>query len=114
MMREPLPGNDRSDATAEVIAFPRRVRAAQDASRVRQARGEPSPVKTMRHYESNGDDDDYRHRMAVNAAAFAACVGLVTLGLWLAIKMADFRRDQDCVLAGRLNCAQVSVLGTPR
>lgn len=113
-MREPLPDSPSSDATAEVIAFPRHARAGKDLSRARQACGEPSPVKTMQHYESNGDDDDFRHRMAVNAAAFAACVGLVTLGLWLAIKMADFRRDQDCVLAGRLNCAQVSVLGAPR
>jgi hypothetical protein len=53
--------------------------------------------------------------MAVNAAAFGFCVLLVTIGIWLAIKIAELRRDQDCILSGRRNCAQISIIGsTPR
>ena len=55
------------------------------------------------------DDDDYRHRMAMNIVVFVFCVGLTASGLWLTSRIADMRRDQDCVLAGRPNCAHVSV-----
>lgn len=49
--------------------------------------------------------------MKVNAAAFGFCVLLVVVGVWLAIKIAEMRRDQDCVLSGRRNCAQLSIVG---
>jgi hypothetical protein len=99
-----------SDATAKVIAFRPRARPARSWPQNPSALRPASPVKSLQQYENGGDDDDYGHRMMVNAAAFVACVGLVTVGLWLAIKIADFQRDQDCVLAGRLNCGQISVV----
>lgn len=71
-----------------------------------------SPVDDIGKYERPGaDPDDYRHRMAVNAAAFGFCVLLIAAGIWLAIKIAELRRDQDCVLSGRRNCAQISITG---
>ena len=74
-----------------------------------------SPVEGMDRYERAQDEaDDYRHRQMVNIAAFAICVLLVLLGVWLAVKIADLTRDQDCVLAGRRNCAQISISGEPR
>jgi hypothetical protein len=73
-----------------------------------------SPVDDIAKYERPVvDADDYRHRMAVNAAAFGFCVLLVAIGIWLAIKIAELRRDQDCILSGRRNCAQLSITGNP-
>ncbi|OQW53143.1 MAG: hypothetical protein A4S14_02605 [Proteobacteria bacterium SG_bin9] len=67
--------------------------AANDLSQFESARGEP---------------DDYRHRMVANAAAAAFAAVLVAAGIWLAIKIADLRSTQDCVLMGRRDCAHLS------
>ena len=50
---------------------------------------------------------EYRHRMAVNAAAGLFVVVLIGVALWLANTMADMRRNQDCVLSGRRGCTPV-------
>ena len=34
---------------------------------------------------------------------------LVAIGVWLATAIAEMRRNQDCVLSGRRNCAQLNV-----
>jgi hypothetical protein len=66
----------------------------------------------MGKYERTGaEPDDYRHRMIVNLVGFAICVVLIGAGLWLANTIAELRRDQDCVLSGRRNCAQISIPG---
>ena len=68
----------------------------------------PSPVDDLGKYERPRDEpDDYRHRMAMNGLAFVATVSLVVIGLWLATSMAQMRKDQDCVLTGRRNCAPI-------
>jgi hypothetical protein len=41
--------------------------------------------------------------------AFAFCLLLVAIGVWLASSIAEMRRNQDCVLSGRRNCANVMV-----
>lgn len=67
-----------------------------------------APVENLEKFERTGDEpDDYRHRQMANIAAFAVLAVLILAGLWLAIKIAELRRDQDCVLAGRRNCAQI-------
>jgi hypothetical protein len=53
--------------------------------------------------------DEYRHRQITNVIAFAVCILLVAIGIWLADTIAQMRRDQDCALAGRRNCARISV-----
>lgn len=50
---------------------------------------------------------EFRHRMSVNLAAFAFTVVLTSIGIWLAISIADLRKAQDCVLMGRRNCAEI-------
>jgi hypothetical protein len=68
------------------------------------------PVQDLSKYEQvAGEADDYRHRQLTNLAAFITCSLLVVVGVWLAIKIAELRRDQDCVLAGRRNCAQLQI-----
>jgi len=72
----------------------------------------PSPVEDVGKYERPADEpDDYRHRQLVNVFAFIVCALLVAGGIWLANKIADLRRDQDCVLSGRRNCAPISITG---
>lgn len=63
----------------------------------------------LRRYENSGGPEDDRHRMLVNAAAAVLVVGLIGAGLWLASEMAQIRKNQDCVLSGRRNCAPIDV-----
>jgi len=114
--------------SARILRFERRsVRAShkefapQEETRTRPhvpihlLRAEPSPVKGFEKYESGSEDaDDYRHRQRANLAAFLACVLLVVAGVWIAMKMSEVRRDQDCVLAGGKDCARLSITGQSR
>lgn len=68
-----------------------------------------SPPPGLDKYERDNTPDDYRHRMLVNLAALVAVIVLVCAGYWIADTMARLRKDQDCVLSGRRNCATVNV-----
>ena len=46
--------------------------------------------------------------MLANLAAFAFTVALTAIGIWLAMSIAELRKNQDCVLMGRRDCAQIS------
>ena len=72
----------------------------------------PSPLRPEalgRERTGRPEPDDYRHRMLVNASAFALCAVLVVAGVWMATTMAELRQRQDCVLSGRTNCGPVAV-----
>lgn len=60
-------------------------------------------------YSRDDTPDDYRHRMTVNAIAFAFVVLLGLAGYWLADTMATMRKNQDCVLTGRRGCTPIEV-----
>jgi hypothetical protein len=47
-----------------------------------------SPVPDLSKYECPESDDDYRHRMIVNAIALAFTTLLIVAGVWLANMMA--------------------------
>jgi len=47
--------------------------------------------------------------MMVNLAALAFIVVLSIAGAWLVIQLADLRKNQDCVLSGRRNCAPIDI-----
>ena len=69
-----------------------------------------SPVEGLAKYEGGEEqDDNYRHRMMVNLAAFLFIVALAAAGVWLAIQIVDMRKNQDCLLSGRRNCAPIDV-----
>ena len=69
----------------------------------------PPPVDDLAKYARGGESDDYRHRMIVNVAAFLFVIALIGAGLWLADRMAELRRNQDCALSGRRNCMPIEV-----
>lgn len=68
-----------------------------------------SPVEDVGKYAVSEEPDNYRQRMINNGLAFAFCLLLVAIGVWLALSIAEMRRNQDCVLSGRRNCANVVV-----
>jgi hypothetical protein len=76
----------------------------------------PPPVADLGKYERSRseDRDEYAHRMLVNAIGFVFCGLLILAGIWIANEMANQRRDQDCVLSGRRNCAHIDVPGPLR
>jgi len=72
-----------------------------------------SPVEDVGKY-ARGEDENYRHRMVNNVLAFVVLVVIVYCGVWLANTMAQMRRDQDCVLTGRTNCAPIQIFNDHR
>lgn len=95
-----------SEPTGRIIHFrPRRSMPPQIPSARKQGNG--SPVEDLGKFEHGGEEDDYRHRMIVNTAAFLLAVLLIMAGVWLAMTMADMRKNQDCVLSGRRGCTPV-------
>ena len=95
------PDNDKG----RVLPFLRRGQMrAHNASRVPQG----EPVEGVEKY-AVAEPDNYRQRMINNGLAFAFVLLLVAVGVWLADTIAEMRRNQDCVLSGRRNCAQVNV-----
>jgi len=68
------------------------------------------PGEALSKYEGGEErEDTYRHRMIVNLVALAFTVGLALAGVWLAMQIADMRKNQDCLLSGRRNCAPIDV-----
>jgi hypothetical protein len=55
------------------------------------------------------EEESDRDRVITNVIIVALVVILVGAGLWLADAMLRLRKDQDCVLAGRKNCAEISL-----
>src|SRR5688500_6831397 len=96
--------------TARVLPFARRGAARSHSSSTPPPGG--SPIDDVAKYErAEGEGDDYRHRQITNLAAFLVCTLLVLAGVWIADRMATTQRDQECVLAGCRNCAQIGIMG---
>lgn len=106
MLSLPIMANDQPSS---VQPERRVVKFRRGPARARPAPIGPPPVKDLAKFERDGVDDDYRHRMTVNAAAFLFVAALIGAGIWLADTMAAMRRNQDCVLAGHRNCAPIEV-----
>ena len=73
-----------------------------------------SPVEDLSKYSRDPDEDNFQHRMKVNLLAFAVLAIIVACGIWLANTMTEMRKNQDCVLTGRTNCAPIQVPAEPR
>jgi len=103
--RLPLPDDEH-----RVLQFrPRTERASAPPESIRIQAPRPQPQNDLSRYERGRDEpDDFRHRMLANTAAFAFTVALTAIGIWLATSIADLRRNQDCVLMGRRDCAHIS------
>jgi hypothetical protein len=89
------------DETGRILPFPRR--GARGLPPVRPE----APVEGLGKYARGEEPDDYRQRMINNGLGLTFCIVLVCIGIWLATTIAEMRRNQDCVLSGRRNCANV-------
>jgi hypothetical protein len=98
----------KSDETGRVLRFEPR-RGSQRPAVPPPPFG-PSPVQDFDKYARRSDDhDDYRHRMRANVAALVVVGLLIWCGYWLFGTIAEIRKDQDCVLTGRTNCALINI-----
>jgi hypothetical protein len=66
-------------------------------------------IDDLSKYERTEVEDDYRHRMVVNLVALVFTAMLVVAGLWLANKIVEIRKNQDCVLSGQRNCNRIEL-----
>ena len=74
----------------------------------RQVPADP-PVAGLGRFQQAKGEDDYRHRMTMNALALLVTTLLVIVGLWLAISIAEMVKNQDCFLQGRRNCEKIII-----
>lgn len=110
MAAHPLPDLPESDVhDAKIIPFRR---AAHPESEVAPAEPVGQAVEGLEKFES--EPDDYRQRMLVNVIAGAFVVALGAAGIWLVLALATLNKSQECVLAGRPNCAHISIDGHTR
>jgi hypothetical protein len=111
MADRPMTTND----DGRVIRFRPRGASASGWGWPRQrSRFGDTPVANLAKYESTKGEDDYRHRMTMNALALVATTILVTVGVWLAVSIADMQKKQDCYLQGGRNCNQLTIPQTER
>ena len=95
-----------SDDDHRVVKFRPRTSAQPPGRSQQEIRHE---AKGLSDYERRPEEpDDFRHRMLANLAALAFTVALTAIGIWLAMSIAELRKNQDCVLMGRRDCAQIS------
>jgi hypothetical protein len=102
--QEPL----RTEERGRVLPFrPRAVRTRTEKLSREQAR---SPVPDLSRFQQlPEEDDDYGHRMLMNALAFAVLSVMVFFGVWIADNMTQRTQVQDCILLGRNNCVPIPV-----
>jgi hypothetical protein len=112
----PSERSNASDDDHRVVPFrPRDAGARRGGWRWPRRTSGASPVEDLAKYEGGGEqDDNYRHRMMVNLAALGVTVALAVAGVWLAIQIADMRKNQDCLLSGRRNCAPIDIKALER
>jgi hypothetical protein len=96
-----------TEERGRVLPFrPRAVRPRNGQLPREQAR---SPVPDLSRFQRLPQDEDYGHRMLMNALAFAVLSVMVFFGVWIADNMMQRTKVQDCVLLGRTNCAPIPV-----
>jgi hypothetical protein len=80
-----------NDDDGRVIPFRRRMgtspRSHERNSPIRNVERGYSPVPDLAKYECPESDDEYRHRMVMNAIALVFTSLLILAGLWLANNM---------------------------
>jgi len=105
-MAEQTSSNEKS---ARVIRFRPRGASASGWGWPLQRPQPPVEPPDLAKFERTADEDDYRHRMTMNALALLVTAVLVAAGVWLAFSIAEMVKNQDCFLQGRRNCEQIVI-----
>jgi hypothetical protein len=95
------------------VVVPFRARKPASVQAFSNLSNDDSPVEGVDKYERRGpEQDDYAHRMKMNAVAVVFLAALVGGGIWIVDVMAQQRKNQDCALSGRRNCAPITTSTT--
>lgn len=94
---------DTSEHEGQILPFRR-----PGALLTRNAPPPPLVPDLTKFEETPEQPDEFKHRMLMNALGLAVTVLLIVGGVWIADVMAHMRKDQDCVLMGRKNCAYIN------
>jgi hypothetical protein len=113
-IESPMRSEQRQETeSSRVITFrPRAARPGLSAGSSTPNLG-ASPVADLQEYQRAREEEDYRHRMVVNALALAFCTLLAVAGIWLVNEIAEMKRVQDCLLSGRTGCVPLEI-SSPR
>jgi hypothetical protein len=103
------PEPNEAPASAQVLKFQLRRRAAAQPPRGPAKDGDTEPLDDLAQYEDEDAHVDYRQRMLMNVIAVTIVVALVGAGVWIADTIADMQKIQDCAMQGRQNCAPIEV-----
>jgi hypothetical protein len=78
------------DNDSRIVRFRPRLRGVDGRwpARVNESKPDDSPVADLAKFEGPESDDDYRHRMFMNAIALVFTTFLIVAGVWLASMMA--------------------------
>jgi hypothetical protein len=102
----------RQSESARVVTFrPRSSGPLQNRASGNESLAEfnTTAVADLKKYQRAREEEDYRHRMVVNALALAFCIVLAIAGVWLINEIAEMKRIQDCVLSGRAGCIPLDI-----
>jgi hypothetical protein len=76
-----------------VVPFRRRRRTTNGSARPREINlkqgANVTVLLSLAKYESDDEEDHYRHRMLANVLAFIVTVALIAIGVWLASNLHD-------------------------
>ncbi len=104
---------DRNNPAGRILLFPTRNSPRKELNRTflgaKGSGGPDTSVGDLSKYERGDQADDYPRRMIINSIAFVFIIMLTLAGVWLAETMAALRKNQDCALSGRRDCAPVAV-----
>lgn len=109
----------KTEETGRVLRFtpravPPKPHAFSNLSR-KAAPAADSAVRDLTKFShSHGEPDDFSHRMRMNALAVIVLIVLIGAGIWIVEVMTQMRKDQDCALTGRRNCAPITLPATSR
>jgi hypothetical protein len=82
-----------SNGGHSVVPFRRRRRTANGSAGPRELNlkqgANVTVLLSLAKYESDGEEDDHRHRMLDNVLAFVVTFALIAIGVWLASNLHD-------------------------
>ncbi len=103
---------DKTEPRGRVIFFPKRSalrKGRPNFSRPQSAGDDSAAIGDLSQFERGTGGDDYARRMIINALAFGFIVMLTIAGLWIAESIALLRKNEDCALSGRRDCADLGL-----
>ena len=78
-----------SDDNRRVVSFPSGKARKTAFGRESSNQEDPAVLLSIAKFERDGREDDYRHRMVMNALALIVVVIVIVIGVWLMTNIGD-------------------------